>query len=955
MSDNRPIPSEVGSSSSPSRAIASVTSGTPRLAQIPPRNGAAGSFQAARSVGRDSGIQRTATPPPGSDTDLGTKAPVAEPSQPKSALTAALGKSSTGKDAASTPDHASGSATPANPDESAFSNLAEVPDEEKARVLRRHLVSAEERGGGSKVATPGQDATPVEDSSQAGDSSVVQAPEESFPIPYDAPGGDVTHSLYKWQQGARPRRPSRAASFSHADRSGIIDPAVTQMKEPGGFRRNFLSARAQERGDEVPPMIRNVVDFLFLYGHFAGEDLDEDEDVDDDDELAEAEEGMDGSAARAGPASERTPLLQRTMSKNRRRSKSVHNQGTASVTQAVLMLLKGFVGTGVLFMGKAFYNGGILFSTVVLLAIGAISLWSFLLLVQTWMKVPGSFGDIGGQLYGNWLRITILFSITVSQIGFVAAYTIFIAENLRAFFLAVTDCKLDIPTSALIFAQLFLFLPLAMIRNLAKLSGTALVADAFILIGLIYIASSEIGTIVEKGVAPDVVLFNPDHFPLLIGTAVFAFEGVGLVIPITETMKEPQKFSRALSGVLLFVAVLFSTFGVLGYAAYGSEVQTVVLVNLPQQEKFVQVSQFLYSIAILLSIPLQLFPAVRIMETGLFSRSGKHNRRVKWQKNVFRAGTVIFCSLLSWAGSSELDKFVSLVGAFACLPLCFIYPPMLHLRGCATTRTAKALDYLLLAFGIVVGVYSTVQTLRSLFAPSNGDSPTFGKSFTISSEALARFPAAIQRTIVDVVQSELEKARSNCIQVLASPPRAEPASAQEPRAPMDEAWQREATRFVHSIEGFLNSCPSVKRGPNFKANSKHILEDAFRRSQFLNKAECRIVAKAAGLSSQQVRTWFQNKRNRSSKKPSKATGEAQLWFEDVVGRPGSPSLHTPTADWDWSKIHQSLWLQYAGPSAGVMWDPPQVQGDSWLPRDTAALAMAASNFIDFQEPATESK
>lgn len=69
--------------------------------------------------------------------------------------------------------------------------------------------------------------------------------------------------------------------------------------------------------------------------------------------------------------------------------------------------------------------------------------------------------------------------------------------------------------------------------------------------------------------------------------------------------------------------------------------------------------------AILLSTPLQLFPAVRIMENGLFSRSGKHNPSVKWQKNVFRAATVVFCSLLSWAGSSELDKFVALVGSFA--------------------------------------------------------------------------------------------------------------------------------------------------------------------------------------------------------------------------------------------------------------------------------------------------
>jgi len=93
------------------------------------------------------------------------------------------------------------------------------------------------------------------------------------------------------------------------------------------------------------------------------------------------------------------------------------------------------------------------------------------------------------------MRLTILTSIAISQIGFVtgvfhsfvqlltSAYTIFIAENLQAFILAVTNCQRRIETHVLIFAQLLLFLPLAMIRNLAKLSGTALVADAFILVG----------------------------------------------------------------------------------------------------------------------------------------------------------------------------------------------------------------------------------------------------------------------------------------------------------------------------------------------------------------------------------------------------------------------------------------------------------------------------------------
>jgi proton-coupled amino acid transporter len=65
------------------------------------------------------------------------------------------------------------------------------------------------------------------------------------------------------------------------------------------------------------------------------------------------------------------------------------------------------------------------------------------------------------------------------------------------------------------------------------------------------------------------------------------------VIPITESMKEPKKFPLLLSAVMAIVATLFAGFGVLGYAAYGSDIQTVVIVNLPQDDKFVQAVQFL--------------------------------------------------------------------------------------------------------------------------------------------------------------------------------------------------------------------------------------------------------------------------------------------------------------------------------------------------------------------------
>lgn len=111
--------------------------------------------------------------------------------------------------------------------------------------------------------------------------------------------------------------------------------------------------------------------------------------------------------------------------------------------------------------------------------------------------------------------------------------------------------------------------------------------------------------------------------------------------------------------------VLFGGAGALSYLTFGSEINTVVIKNLDSSSRLTQAVQFLYALAILLSVPLQLFPAVRIMENGLFTRSGKADWNVKWQKNAFRFLIVMGCSAISWAGAKDLDKFVAFVGSFA--------------------------------------------------------------------------------------------------------------------------------------------------------------------------------------------------------------------------------------------------------------------------------------------------
>jgi len=46
------------------------------------------------------------------------------------------------------------------------------------------------------------------------------------------------------------------------------------------------------------------------------------------------------------------------------------------------------------------------------------------------------------------------------------------------------------------------------------------------------------------------------------------------------------------------------------------------------------------------------------------------------------------------------------------VPLCYIYPAMIHYKACAKTRKEKLADLALVAFGFVAAVYTTVQTIR---------------------------------------------------------------------------------------------------------------------------------------------------------------------------------------------------------------------------------------------------
>ncbi|KAI0487188.1 transmembrane amino acid transporter [Xylaria cf. heliscus] len=578
----------------------------------------------------------------------------------------------------------------------------DTPTSEQSRaeadVIAEHLpagYTAEFTGAPNDVPAAGS-STPTPDEPSEEDSLMLQ-------------GGDIHRDIFKAATRARVHR--RAATFHHPPHGGTSGEddleglTVNEQLAPGGFRRAFLRQAQQDQiwASRIP-ITRNFVEFLDLYGSFAGEDLadSDDEAILDEDEQEEQEDEL---------PPETRPLLG-----SRKSSRAALRSATASTGKTFFTLLKAFIGTGIMFLPKAFDNGGLLFSSIAMVVVSAVTMLAFHLLLACKSRHGGGYGEIGEAIAGPRMRNLILASITLSQLGFVCSGIVFVAENLTSFFEAVSHGDSPISPAKLILIQVLVLVPLSYIRNIAKLGPVALLADVFILIGVSYIYYYDIAHIASEGINPTVVLFNPNKYTLMIGSAIFTFEGIGLILPIQSSMAKPERFEWLLGVVMFLITIIFTAVGALCYATFGKDTSIEIINNYPQTSKFVNAVQFLYSLAVLAGNPVQLFPALRILEGAIFGRrSGKRSLRTKWKKNAFRSFLVFVCGGVSIIGTGNLDKFVALIGSFACVPLVYIYPAFLHYKGIATSKAAKFGDLVFMVVGFIAMVYTTIVTIVNSF------------------------------------------------------------------------------------------------------------------------------------------------------------------------------------------------------------------------------------------------
>lgn len=158
---------------------------------------------------------------------------------------------------------------------------------------------------------------------------------------------------------------------------------------------------------------------------------------------------------------------------------------------------------------------------------------------------------------------------------------------------------------------------------------------------------------------------------------IVAYKGIGIVLPIEHTMKNPKALTGKFSILTYVMAILiffYIVLGFFGYARYGENVERYVTLSFPQDENLSLTAQFLMAIGLILS-------------TGILSLISLNNLWKMFAPKVAEKNHTIGRILLGTMTNAtkilivilapDVDALIGLLG-FIISTLSFLFPAMIQ-------------------------------------------------------------------------------------------------------------------------------------------------------------------------------------------------------------------------------------------------------------------------------------
>jgi len=78
-------------------------------------------------------------------------------------------------------------------------------------------------------------------------------------------------------------------------------------------------------------------------------------------------------------------------------------------------------------------------------------------------------------------------------------------------------------------------------------------------------------------------LFQFSRLPLIIGVSIYAFEAIGLVFSIRNSLENVEDFRRIFRNCNIFVCTLYVSFAIFGVLALGHNMNEIILFSMPNE------------------------------------------------------------------------------------------------------------------------------------------------------------------------------------------------------------------------------------------------------------------------------------------------------------------------------------------------------------------------------------
>lgn len=365
--------------------------------------------------------------------------------------------------------------------------------------------------------------------------------------------------------------------------------------------------------------------------------------------------------------------------------------------QTMMHLLKGNIGTGVLAMPSALANAGILVGSLGVVLVGIICIHCMHILVKCshiLSKKTGcrtldfagvahysfKFGPQCMRRFSHTARSMVNVFLLMTQFGFCCVYFVFVATSLQEV-LRGAGVELSV------YVWLSILLPVMVlynfIRSLRMLALASTVANLLQTSGMVLIFYNLLQDMPAISERP--MHLGWSRLPIYFGTVIYAFEGIGIVLPLENEMKTPADFG-GINGVLntgmIIVVCLYTAIGFFGFLKYGSDVKGSITLNFPPSP-LNEVIRAIFAISIFLSYALQMYVPVQIIWPAVVRRfgldQGKYSPRTVVFFEYLVRSLLVFMTFILAVAVPRLDLFIPLVGALASSSLALILPPLLEL------------------------------------------------------------------------------------------------------------------------------------------------------------------------------------------------------------------------------------------------------------------------------------